>query len=148
MPSRTSIFRRFISFGLISKLLMFPVVFIAAGITMGSAGSGDVPLSVDPVKPAAPPVVTASVTDLSVYAYPNPYLSSVNFKIFSPEPGHAFLDVFDDKGGRLTTIVKRDIKANVTELIKYRVPDYVTSNLYYRLTVNNNTTTGIVVCGR
>jgi len=136
------------SFRLIKGILVFLPVFLFAYITICLAESKNMPLSIPPAQPTGSLSAVAVVTDLSVYAYPNPYVSSVNFKIFSPTAGNAFLEIFDDKGGRLATIIKRDIKANVNELIKYRVPASVTSDLYYRLTVNDKSLSGIVICGR
>ena len=136
------------SLKMIKGFFMITPLFLLSFISVSLAESTHAPLPIPPFQAKSTLSAVAVVSDLSVYAYPNPYVSSVNFKIMSPKPGSAFLDIFDENGYRLATIIKRDLKANVNELIKYRVPASVTSDLYYRLTVNDNSVSGVVICGR
>lgn len=136
------------SFKKVKGFFLVMPLFLLSFISISSAESKSIPLPVPLLQVKNSLSAVAVLSDLSVYAYPNPYVSSVNFKIMSPKPGSAFLEIFDDNGGRLATIIKRDIKANVNELIKYRVPASVKSDLYYRLTVSDNSVSGVVICGR
>lgn len=90
----------------------------------------------------------AIVRELAVSAYPNPYRSAVNFRVTSPEAGDAVLEVFDATGRRLTSMIKRNVSAGMTEEIRYLVPGSVKTNLFYKLTVNDKSVKGSVISER
>ena len=95
-----------------------------------------------------PQQTSVVATSLTVEAYPNPYVNAVTFNFVSPTSGTAILEIFDGTGVKLTTILKRNIGAGTKEQIRYRVPADVCRDLYYKLTVNDQSVRGVLVCGR
>lgn len=95
-----------------------------------------------------PQQTSVVASTLTVEAYPNPYVNAITFNFVSPAAGTAILEIFDGTGAKLTTILKRNIGAGTKEQIRYRVPADICRDLYYRLTVNDQSARGVVVCGR
>ncbi len=80
---------------------------------------------------------------LKVVAYPNPYKSHFQLQIVSPVTGMAKIEFFSVHGQRIHEITK-PVMANQTMVIPYTGPlGFVT--LAYRVTIGNNSATGVVV---
>jgi hypothetical protein len=89
----------------------------------------------------------ATVSDLQVHAYPNPFNSTINFNFVSPVSGKASLEVFDLLGRKLANVYQGDMEANIPQAIPYKVPSAHMVPMIYKLTVGDRSTRGTLLPG-
>jgi hypothetical protein len=82
---------------------------------------------------------------LSVKAYPNPFLTTVNFNFTSPVSGKAVLEAYDLLGKKLAVVYSGDVKAGAVISVKYNVPAGRTGPVIYKLNVGDKGTHGTLI---
>lgn len=87
-------------------------------------------------------VVRENVKTPQVQAFPNPYFSSINFKVVSPVTGQASLEIYDLIGRRLAVVYQGVLEAGVSKSISYKVPLANRVPLIYKLNVGGNSSRG------
>ena len=104
-----------------------------------------------PSNAVAPPRITvsasseaATIGQLKVSTYPNPYRSNVRFVIESPVAGQAILDVYNIAGQKIQTVFNGHIEANETRMIDYK-PTVANGMLIYTLRIGNRQVTGKLI---
>jgi len=74
-----------------------------------------------------------------IQAYPNPYLSEINFSIKSPISGKATLEIYSVVGQKLAVVFDGKVDAGTSYTFKYKVPAANQVTLVYNFTVGNKT---------
>jgi hypothetical protein len=89
---------------------------------------------------------TEATTDqLSVTAYPNPFIDDVRFVIESAVSGQGSLDVYTISGQKLQTVYSGNINKGINQMINYRVPVTDRTTLIYVLRVGDKQAIGKLV---
>lgn len=86
-----------------------------------------------------------NVTELKVFASPNPFNDRVRFQIESPVSGHGNLEVFNMLGQKVKTVYEGHVEAGRGQVIEFSVPQTLRSNLIYVMRVGNHRVTGKLV---
>ncbi|MEO7140515.1 MAG: hypothetical protein ABIY51_09630, partial [Ferruginibacter sp.] len=87
---------------------------------------------------------TASVADLNVTAFPNPFTDKVRFVINSPVSGQGSLEVFNMAGQKLQTVFSGHVFAGKGQVVEYNVPASNRTNLVYKLNVDGKQVIGML----
>jgi hypothetical protein len=88
---------------------------------------------------------SASVTQLTVKAYPNPFQNKVNFTFTSPVSGTAVLEVYDLLGNKLAIVYQGKVDAGAQRTISYNVPAGSKVPMMYRITVGDKTSHALLI---
>ncbi|HLO82436.1 MAG TPA: T9SS type A sorting domain-containing protein, partial [Chitinophagaceae bacterium] len=91
------------------------------------------------------PTTAATVRDLKVKAYPNPFTDRIFINFTSPVAGKAVVEIFDMSGRRIAEINKGQINANVENRIEYLVPNSARSSIIYKVSVGSYSITGRMI---
>jgi len=86
----------------------------------------------------------ATIGQLKVSTYPNPYRNNVRFVIESPVSGQAILDVYNIAGQKIQTLFNGHIEANETRMIDYK-PAVANGMMIYTLRIGNRQVTGKLI---
>jgi len=86
--------------------------------------------------------------DVTVKAFPNPYVDQVTFNITVKNAGKGSLVLYNAIGQRVANVFEGDMQANSTQTIRYSVPVSQRKSLVYVFRQNGNTSTGRLVSGK
>ena len=102
-------------------------------------------LIVKPINPEYSKVGTEiEVEELTVTAYPNPFMDRVKFNIVSPVSGNASLDVYNMLGQKVANVYRGYLQAGRGQVIEYNVTG-VKETLIYSLRVGDKQVNGKVI---
>jgi hypothetical protein len=89
------------------------------------------------------PVVAGAA--LEVKAYPNPFSERVFFDMNFNSQGNALLEVFDNRGAKIATLLDRQVTAGDAFKLEYAPQNLVSGMVIYRLTLNGEEITGRII---
>jgi hypothetical protein len=93
-------------------------------------------------------VKEAPKADVSVKAFPNPYVDQVTFNISVKNAGKGSLVLYNAIGQQVANVFEGNMQANSTQTIRYTVPVSQRKSLVYVFRQNGNTSTGRLVSGK
>jgi hypothetical protein len=82
---------------------------------------------------------------ISVNAYPNPFLNTVNIEFASATDGHALLEIYNVLGERIAVLKNGPVEKDILNHFEYTPGDAPNGILYYRLILNSNLTIGKMI---
>jgi hypothetical protein len=117
--------------------------------TLSSDGNGGYVITMSSV--STPPagtqtLIVPGVGDKpTIKAYPNPYLSTINFQFVSPVKGKALLEAYDLLGKRIAIVFEGNVDAYSQRTIQYNVPEGNRVPIMYKLTIGDYKLHGIML---
>lgn len=106
------------------------------------AGCGTVALGVANPALTQRDLQEATITSLTVSAFPNPFTDKVRFTIQAPSAGKATLEVYNMLGQKVGVPFEGNLSANETRNVEYAAPLNNRTNLIYMLRMNGKQVTG------
>ena len=97
------------------------------------------------VKTSIPLAVEVTAPSLKVNVAPNPYHDYVTFNIESNISGKGVLEVYNLLGQKVKTVFEGNMNAGKGQNFRFTIPEQNRSNLIYRLTVADKSTTGKIL---
>ncbi len=88
-------------------------------------------------------VASVDVKELTINAYPNPFLEQLNFRFVSPVSGKAVLEVYNVHGQRLGVVFDGNVTSGVQNFARFS-NEGATGILIYKLNVGGQVLTGKV----
>ena len=87
---------------------------------------------------------TNEKSDLTVTTSPNPFRASIRFNIISPETGKVKILIYDVSGVKRGEL-EQDVIKNIPATMWFRDKQLRQGMLFYRVLINNRTTSGKIV---
>jgi hypothetical protein len=89
-------------------------------------------------------VASVDVMELTINAYPNPFIEQLNFRFVSPVSGKAILEVYNVHGQRLGVVFDGNVSAGAQNFASFKNHSSATGMLIYKLNVGGKVLTGKV----
>ncbi|MCG7855337.1 hypothetical protein MD537_00005, partial [Flavihumibacter sediminis] len=104
-----------------------------------------------PLITAAAPSIQAAISEVPesiiLKAFPNPYIDEVNFNFISPVSDKATIEMYDLLGRKIAIAYSGNVRAGVTNSVKYRIQGARREPLFYRLVIGSHIVTGKLIPG-